>query len=137
GLICRNCHRVEGQGEGAVGPDLAGLGAKYAPAELLDAILNPSARINDPYITTAVQTNDGRSFLGVVTSRDDQRLRMRDAENHVVELAAADIELVTSQPTSLMPEFLLRGLTPQQAADLLAFLVSLKTPPAAEPASSP
>ena len=132
GLSCRNCHAVAGQGDGAVGPDLAGVGQKYPPAELLDTILNPSAQIDEAYATTAVQTRDGRSFVGVVTHRDDGRLRLRDVDNRVVDLAVADVQQMTPQPLSLMPEFLLRGLTPQQAANLLAFLSSLKTPLAAD-----
>jgi uncharacterized repeat protein (TIGR03806 family) len=128
GLSCRSCHAIAGEGDGAVGPDLAGVGQKYSAAELLDTLLNPSARIDEAYATTVIQTDDGRTFAGVVTHQDDHRLRLRDAKNELVELVIADIDQMTRQPTSLMPEFLLRGLTPQQAANLLAFLGSLKTP---------
>jgi uncharacterized repeat protein (TIGR03806 family) len=132
GLSCRSCHAIAGEGDGAVGPDLAGVGQKYPPAELLDTILNPSARVDEAYSTTFIQTNDGRTLTGVVTRRNDRLVRLRDAKNEPIDLAITDIEEITRQPTSLMPEFLLRGLTPQQAADLLAFLGSLKTPLASE-----
>jgi hypothetical protein len=36
------------------------------------------------------------------------------------------VELLVRQPQSLMPDLLLRDMTRQQVADLLAFLESLK-----------
>ena len=43
-----------------------------------------------------------------------------------MEFAVDEVEELIPQPKSLMPELLLRDLTAQQAADLLAFLASLK-----------
>jgi hypothetical protein len=47
-------------------------------------------------------------------------------QNKEIRIAIADVESMTSQQKSLMPELLLRDMTPQQAADLLAYLNSLK-----------
>jgi len=41
-------------------------------------------------------------------------------------VAANQVERLAPQAKSLMPELLLQDLTPQQAADLLEFLVSLR-----------
>jgi hypothetical protein len=51
---------------------------------------------------------------------------LRDAENRTIRVADADVEGVAPQTQSLMPDLLLRGLTAQQAADLLDYLASLK-----------
>jgi hypothetical protein len=51
---------------------------------------------------------------------------LRDAQAKEHHFAAVDIDSVTPQRQSLMPEQLLRDLTAQQAVDLLDFLASLK-----------
>lgn len=44
---CVQCHRFADEG-GSVGPDLTGIAQKLPPRELLEAILDPSAKITDP-----------------------------------------------------------------------------------------
>jgi hypothetical protein len=51
---------------------------------------------------------------------------LKNAQNKEVRVPAGDVESLVSQQKSLMPELLLREMTPQQAADLLAFLTSLR-----------
>ena len=41
-------------------------------------------------------------------------------------MPAADVEVIAPQQRSLMPEQLVRDLTAQELADLLAFLAALK-----------
>jgi hypothetical protein len=43
-----------------------------------------------------------------------------------IRVSLDEVEMLVPQPKSLMPELLLRDMTPQQAADLLAYLSSLK-----------
>ena len=45
---CVQCHQFGGQG-GSVGPNLAGLGAKLSPRDLLESILEPSKRITEGF----------------------------------------------------------------------------------------
>jgi len=51
---------------------------------------------------------------------------LRDAHDVPKSSAAGDVEAVQPSRLSLMPEALLAGLTPQQAADLLAYLEARK-----------
>ena len=51
---------------------------------------------------------------------------LKDGEGKLVRIPAAEIELVAPQRKSLMPELLLREMTAQQVADLLAYLSTLK-----------
>src|SRR5262245_31886653 len=51
GVACINCHSVAGEG-GKVGPDLAGIAAKYPRDELIRSVLEPSNRIADGYQMT-------------------------------------------------------------------------------------
>ena len=59
-------------------------------------------------------------------SRDAQRLTLQDAEGKHVEIPTDDIELEKPVATSLMPQQLLSQLTAEQAANLLAYLNSLR-----------
>ena len=125
GMQCRNCHQVGEQGK-ALGPDLTHIGKRYSPAEILENILEPSKKIDPKYQTWLIQTDDGRVQSGLLTARSDQQVTLRDATGKDIKFATDKIELMVAQKKSLMPELQLRDLTAQDAADLLAWLSSLK-----------
>jgi uncharacterized repeat protein (TIGR03806 family) len=129
GTQCKNCHRVGGQGSD-FGPDLSQIGSKYDRRQLLDTIATPSLRVEPEYVTQVVVTQGGQVYSGLRTAADDdQHVRLKIVRGNEVELvtiARADIEEQTTQPTSLMPERLLRDLTAQQAADLVDYLATLR-----------
>lgn len=121
---CKNCHTVHGVG-GSVGPDLSQVGRKYERAALLETILDPSRAMAPEYIPYLAQTTDGRVYVGFVLEQSDDHLLLKDAQGNLVRLHAEEIELLEKQQKSLMPELVLRDVTAQDAADLLAFLESL------------
>ncbi|QDV14364.1 Soluble aldose sugar dehydrogenase YliI precursor [Rosistilla oblonga] len=125
GVSCKNCHRI-GEAGTAVGPDLTTIGKKLSAAELLESILEPSKRIDAPYLTYLLETIDGRVLSGLLIGKDDNHMTLREATGTVVVVAADDIEQLVPQRKSLMPELLVRDLTSQQVADLLSYLISLK-----------
>ncbi len=125
GLQCRNCHKV-GQDGKAVGPTLDGIGKRYSRGEILENILEPSKKIDPKFQTWLIQTDDGKILSGLLESRTDEAVTIREATGKLVTVSATSIELMVAQQKSLMPELQLRGLTPQDAADLLAWLASLK-----------
>ena len=118
---CSRCHVCEGEGR-AFGPELSGVGRKYPPAQLLDQILNPSKVIAQGYQTRNLSLADGTELSGFVISRTEGSLVLRDETltDHVIPLK--QIESLRDSALSVMPEGLLAPLTPQEAADLLAFL---------------
>ena len=122
---CRSCHRINAIGE-TLGPDLSQIGKKYAPAEMLTHLLEPSKFIEPKYIPCVVETRSGLVHVGLIVERNDREVILKNAQNKEITIPAAEVESLVSQQKSLMPELLLRDLTPQQAADLLAFLCSLK-----------
>lgn len=120
---CGKCHRVGGPE--AAGPDLAKIGSKYTRAQILEAILDPSKTVDVKYAGYVVQTRDGDVLSGFVLSKTDQELVLRDVDREI-RLPAAKVERMVPQQKSLMPEGLLQHLTAQEAADLLAYLESLR-----------
>lgn len=122
---CAKCHKVGDRGT-AVGPDLTTIAKTRTPTELLDSLLNPSARVDPQYAAYLVRTTDGRQATGLLVRRDREQVAVRDAQNQVTTFSTGDVEAVQPSRLSLMPEGLLAGLTPQQAADLLAYLAARK-----------
>lgn len=122
---CKTCHKVGPIGE-TVGPELSKIGTKYDKAALLEHILEPTKTIDPQYVSYLVETKDGQVTTGIVTERTDAAVVLKDAQGKTVKFPRAQIEELAPQGRSLMPELLLRDLTPQQAADLLEFLSSQK-----------
>ncbi len=123
-LACRSCHRIAGKGR-SVGPDLDGVGKKNTRPQLLQHVLDPSAVIADVHASYLVETSAGRVLAGLLLQRDDRALKIQDAAGEIHFLPMNEVERLQRQQKSLMPDQLLKDLTPQQAADLLDYLKSL------------
>lgn len=124
-LNCKTCHRVGPDG-GQVGPDLAGIAIRRPRVELLESLLDPSRDVDPKFASYAAQTTDGRTFAGLLVSRTPETVELRDAKGALIALPAVEIETLKVQRASIMPEGLLKDLTLQQAADLLAYLETLR-----------
>lgn len=124
---CGNCHVVRGEGKD-VGPNLSEIGAKLPAEALLVAILDPSAGISHNYETFVATTDDGRVLTGLLVSRTDTEIVLKDAAGVAHALRAGAVEELTKSPVSLMPAGLEKTLTAQDLADLVAYLVSLQSP---------
>ncbi|QEH32234.1 Soluble aldose sugar dehydrogenase YliI precursor [Aquisphaera giovannonii] len=122
---CGTCHRVGTRGT-AVGPDLSAIGKARPREDLLQSLLEPSRRIEPQYAAYAVATHDGRSLAGLLVRRDEAGVVLRDPQGKDVAIAAADIDEMRPSRSSLMPDGQLADLTAQEAADLLAYLASLR-----------
>lgn len=122
---CLACHFVRGQGR-QFGPELSTLGARQNAAQILDSILHPSKTIAPGYNASLVELTDGTSQMGFVLARPGGELSLKIATGQTLALKSANVRSEKTLPTSLMPEGLLQGFTPQEAADLVAYLASLK-----------
>ena len=71
-------------------------------------------------------TKSGTTHTGLILRRDDTEVILQNVERQKIRIAAGDIQLLRKQEKSLMPELLLRDMTPQEAADLLEFLSTLR-----------
>jgi putative heme-binding domain-containing protein len=93
---------------------------------LLQQILEPSRTIDPKYTLYRVETKSGQLHTGILLARSEKELVLRDAQSKELRVAVSEVESLTPQKSSLMPDLLLRGLTAQQAADLLEYLGSLR-----------
>jgi putative heme-binding domain-containing protein len=125
GVACIRCHRVRGEG-GDLGPDLTGVGTKYDRAFLAESILYPSKQIAEGYQQTVVRMKDGRVLSGLVRSETSEELALADAEGKRHVLRTSEIEIRRGSDVSLMPDNLHSALTPEDFANLVAFLAALR-----------
>ncbi|MEX2216914.1 MAG: PQQ-dependent sugar dehydrogenase [Phycisphaeraceae bacterium] len=122
---CATCHRIGNEGT-AFGPDLSRIGEKFKPDELLAQLLDPSLRIEEAWQAVLIETDDGSAHTGFVTARTNEAVTLRIADGKDVSLPVKSILSQRTQQLSIMPQGLLSSMTAQEAADLLAYLASLK-----------
>ena len=125
GLECATCHKVAAEG-GQIGPDLSDVGKRLSKRQLLESILDPSKDIDPKYAAYQIEVDDGRKLTGLIVTRDEQSLTIRDPQGKDTKVALKNVSAQIPSKKSLMPDQLLRDLTAQQAADLLTFLEGLK-----------
>ncbi len=117
---CATCHKLEGVGH-EIGPPLAAIKAR-GPEAILQAVLEPSREVNPQYVSYTLTTADGRVLTGMIASESSASIVLRRAEGLEDAVARRDVESMTSQGRSLMPEGLEQQIDPQAMADLLAYL---------------
>jgi putative membrane-bound dehydrogenase-like protein len=122
---CRACH-TDADGQTPKGPHLVEIGKRYTPAELVESILKPSAKIAQGYEAYSFALADGRVFTGFVVSEGASTVQIRESSGALRELKRSEIEERRRQDASAMPEGVSATLTPEQLADLIAYLQSLK-----------
>jgi putative membrane-bound dehydrogenase-like protein len=129
---CRACH-TDADGQTPKGPHLVEIGKRYSPAELVESILKPSAKIAQGYEAYSFALADGRTMSGFVVGEEAATVRIRESSGALHELKRSDIEERRRQESSAMPEGIAGSLTPEQLADLIAYLRSLDPNRAPQP----
>jgi putative heme-binding domain-containing protein len=121
---CNACH-TDSDGQALKGPHLVGIGKRYSAAELAESILKPSVKIAQGFETYLFEMANGKTYTGFVVSTSARTLRIREGTGIQHELQLAQIESQAIQKQSIMPEGLVNNLTPEELADLIAYLQSL------------
>ncbi len=117
---CIQCHRAHGEGA-EVGPDLGMMSGK--PAEqLVEAILNPNAAIEARFQSFNATMKDGRETSGIILSETPTTLTLRAPNRADETILRGDLKELSTSGLSLMPEGMEAAFTPQQLADLIAFV---------------
>lgn len=120
---CATCHTTSAA-EPPKGPFLGGILARYSQAEVLESILQPSARLAQGFATNWFITNDNRQLSGFVVREGQEDVVIRDITGTETTLLKSQIAERGTSEVSTMPPGLAEGLTLQELASLLAFLDS-------------
>ncbi len=122
---CANCHILAGM-EKKAGPKLGTIGDKFTREQLIESVLDPSARLHPDHTTTTVVTTAGKTISGVLHARDKKEIQVFDGEGKVIRISLSDVEIEKPGTTSLMPAGIFKTVKADQFADLIAYLGSLR-----------
>ncbi len=118
--LCLPCHYLQGHGY-RVGPDLSGIAARPADALIVD-LLDPSRQVAPEYAAYEVNLTDGESLTGLFASEMETRITIRRPGAADENVPRSRIRALRPTGKSLMPDGLEAGWSPQDLADLIAFL---------------
>jgi putative heme-binding domain-containing protein len=122
---CNACHKVGESGGGFVGPDLTEVGKRGSREYLLESLVSPSAKIAKGFDTLVVVTKDGTITSGTFVAEDDQTLTLAPPTGGKIAVPREAIDERIVSPVSSMPP-MGKAFTPEQIADLVAYLESLQ-----------
>jgi putative heme-binding domain-containing protein len=122
---CAVCHRV-GQEGGQIGPDLTEIGRIRSRSDLLEAIVFPSSSFPREFQPYSVITVEGKVEHGTITRETQDMIYLQSQIGSPTAIPKKAIEEIAPSTVSIMPQGFDRILSPQELADLIAYLASLK-----------
>lgn len=126
GKLCGQCHKIHGQGQ-EVGPDIT-VNGRASYEQLLSNVFDPSLVIGEAYQARTVRTADGRVITGLLAEDSDERVVLKTQGGKLETIARDEVAAMKVSELSLMPEGVEKQLSPQEIADLFAFITLDKHP---------
>jgi putative membrane-bound dehydrogenase-like protein len=121
---CSTCHPVGYKG-GNLGPDLSKVGAIRTRRDLLEAIVFPSASFVRSYEPVQIIRKDDTVAYGIVTNQGGAAFTLATgAATPAVRVPQGEIKSMTPGAFSLMPQGMDQILSPEELADVVAYLQS-------------
>ncbi len=118
--LCGVCHSMFNEG-GKVGPDLT-FANRTDREFLLASLVDPSAAIRKEFLAYEIETNDGRILSGILADQSAGNLTLVSSAGERVVLSQSTVASLRESTVSLMPESLIKPLSPQELRDLFGFL---------------
>lgn len=119
--LCVRCH----QGESVLGPNLADAAGRYSRSELLATVFEPSRFVPPRYRPTTVDLADGRNFSGIPIAEAGDLLLLQTGADNIVRIRGEEIAARRTTTQSIMPLGMLNEFSPDDLADLYAYLQAL------------
>lgn len=141
---CGSCHAIAGRGS-IIGPDLGNIAAERKSNAITDALTKAEHRVYGDggvhlptpppmdYEPVTVVTRAGKTIDGVMRNQDAWSVHFIGMDGKYYSFDRGDLRSVTIKPGGIMPTDYDKRLSPEEFADLLAFLTrqGIKPPPAA------
>jgi putative heme-binding domain-containing protein len=123
---CAACHRVRGRGA-LTAPDLSGIGLARTVAALQRSVVDPTTAMVPANRPLRIVTRSGETIEGRRLNEDTYTVQLLDGRGRLRSLAKSDVRTLTYASTSSMPSYASR-LTPDEIADLVGYLTTLREP---------
>lgn len=121
---CVGCH-TWANGQQPKGPHLVDIGKRYSEQELIESIVDPGKKIAQGFDTWTFLLEDGTVHTGFVVLESAETVIIRQTNGLSEEFPRGDIDERVKQEISMMPKGIVGNLTPEQLADLVAYLKTL------------
>ena len=130
---CSACHKIGATMEQEYGPNLDKVVPRFTQAhpnvptrlKLIESIIDVNADINEKYLTTVIETADGKVIRGLLVTEDKKNVVIFDGKDKRT-IPVEDIENRRLVKQSSMPEGLAATMAPAEFLDLIEFLSTLK-----------
>jgi quinoprotein glucose dehydrogenase len=120
---CIRCHVVNGSG-GTVGPDLSSIGNVLSREELLQSLVEPSARLAPGFGTVTLKLTDGQEVTGILEKESSDELVLRTSDAEPLRIAQTRISKRENYPSGMPPMASL--ISKREMRDVIEFLANLK-----------
>ena len=120
---CARCHAVEGYG-GAVGPPLGNIGNILSREQLLQALVEPSARLSPGYGNVSFTLKDGQTVTGMLSEETEKELILKTSDAEPLEIPLSRIETRRNLPSGMPAMGTL--MSKREIRDMVEFLANLK-----------
>jgi putative membrane-bound dehydrogenase-like protein len=120
---CAECHLSPGLGEGnGLGPDL--LEAKtFTKDHLLARIIEPNLEVRPDYATQLVESKGGDILVGILSDDNRWTLTLTQIGDSRFVWPQLNVSSIRPQNWSLMPDGLEQGMSAQDMADLIEYVL--------------
>jgi putative heme-binding domain-containing protein len=120
---CLRCHSYDDIG-GNAGPRLNGVAKRLTRQQILEALINPSARIAPGFGVVTVELKDGKTLSGVLAEESNTELKIKTGDPQNQAILKNQVAKRTNAASS-MPEMKFI-LSKKEIRDVVSFLSTLK-----------
>ncbi|WP_051235204.1 HEAT repeat domain-containing protein [Marinimicrobium agarilyticum] len=120
---CIRCHMIGHRGA-RVGPELTRIGETLTRAQLLEALVDPGARVPPGHGRVSVTLKDGETISGFFEAETEDSMTIVDGDN-TVEVARSNVVKTEYSGSGMPPMGML--LDRGQIRDIVAYLATLPT----------
>lgn len=120
---CVRCHAIGGEG-GTVGPDLSDIGDKLTREQILEAMVEPSARLSPGYGSVKLTLKDGQTVTGILMEENSRELIVKTSDAEPVEVNISRIDKRQNIPSAMPPMGTL--MSKREIRDMVEYLAGQK-----------
>ena len=120
---CVRCHAIGGNG-GDLGPELGSIGKTLSREQILESLVDPSARLSPGYGSVFLTLKDGQEVSGILAEEREDELIITTSDAEPLEIPISRIAKRENMPSGMPPMAML--MSKREMRDLVEFLANLR-----------